>query len=92
MSDIINILGESLSSLINNPPLSCKGLIRLAIKDAGLIDKMNSNTMNLNDLKNTIEKELKNRLVKLKIDNPDEVVKHLTKDLISNQAILLINI
>ena len=60
------------------------GFIRLAIKD----DHGTAQNLSIQQIKHTINNGLRKRLTFIRIQNIDEIVIYLTKELLNNQALL----
>jgi hypothetical protein len=88
LSEVVTLLGTQLSRSIHKPVLVCKGLVRLAFKDAGLDLLLSQNALELLEINFVIENHLKQRLEKLRIENVDEIVASLSLDMTRSQVIL----
>ena len=81
---MIKFLGEKLAGKIDKPVMPSTGFIRLAIKD----DHGTAQDLSIQQLKHTLDNGLKKRLTTIKIQNLDEIISYLTKELLENQALL----
>jgi hypothetical protein len=87
--EVINVLSDKLSQKINISAPAARGLLKLAIKDeVGPFKPYNQ--LNYEDFKDSIERALKNRLVKLEIKNPQKVIESLMIELKKIQSIITI--
>jgi len=87
ISEIINILGQSLSDLTHKPYLACKGLIRIAFNDDGFQGKLNYNQVNYNDTVFVLRNALKRRLEVINIEYVDDTIDSLIKTITNTQSI-----
>jgi hypothetical protein len=79
-----NFISENLASLIGKPILTCRGIIRIAIKEKFQF-KMAEN-LSLNELHDVIQVELLAQLQKMKILNPELVSEKLLISISSIQS------
>lgn len=86
LNNLINILGESLAGQTKLGSMPSKGFIRLAIKD-----DFGDKNIDIKDLKYMLKNGLKNRLIKLKVPNYDDVLLHLEHTLMENQSVLTLS-
>ena len=84
---ILNYLSDILAKRIEINPSATRGLIKLSIKDQ-LGPFFNFNKLTFEDLKHSIQNALKDRLVKLKIDNIEEIIDLLLLELKENQSLI----
>lgn len=84
MGSFIEFFGEKLSELTGKPALSCRGLLRFAIKDAG----KEALKLTYLELKEIIETHLTKRLESVSVSNFQAVAKSLSHELTSNQSVL----
>ncbi len=88
--EIINFLGEILSKKIGISPPAARGLIKLAIKDQiGPFSQIES--LNFNSLKKVIENTLKDRLIKINVNNIPILIKELVEQLTKNQSLMVMD-
>lgn len=87
ISEIINILGQSLSDLTHKPYLACKGLIRIAFNDDGFQGKLNYNQLNYNDTVFVLKHGLKRRLEIINIEYVDDTIDSLIETITKSQSI-----
>ena len=81
---IIEFFGEKLSKLTGKAALSCRGLLRFAIKDAG----KNALQLSFSDLKDVFETYLSKRLESVNISDYQNIIKNLAQELTKNQSVL----
>ena len=87
--EIIYILAEKLSQKIHISPPAARGLLKLSIKEeVGPFKPLNQ--LDYDDFKNSIEKALRMRLDKLSINNPNEIIEYLIKELRIIQSLITI--
>ncbi|MFX1276802.1 MAG: hypothetical protein ACFFBP_15895 [Promethearchaeota archaeon] len=84
---IINYLSDILAKKINISPSATRGLIKLSIKDQ-LGPYFDFNQVTYLDLKYSIENALKERLVRLKFDNIEDLIALLLLELKENQSLI----
>jgi len=85
--EIINYLGEYLSKIINISPPAARGLIKLAIKEElGSFKPLDH--VNYKDLKLVIENSLKQRLLKLEINEEEVIIEILLDKLSKFQSLI----
>lgn len=85
--EIINYLGEYLSSLINISPPAARGLLKLAIKEElGPFKPLDQ--VHYKDFKLVIDSSLKKRLVKLEIKKTDIIIEILFDKLKKFQSLI----
>ncbi len=85
--EIIKYLAEVLAQKINITSTATRGLIKLAIQDQlGPFHPFNQ--INYEELKNTIQEALKDRLKGLKIQDFEELTELLLKELKLNQSLI----
>ena len=87
ISEIINILGQSLSDLTHKPYLACKGLIKIAFNDDGLQGKLNYNQVNYNDTVFVLKNALRRRLEIISIEYVDDTIDSLIETITKSQSI-----
>jgi len=87
ISEIINVLGQSLSELTHKPYLACKGLIRIAFNDDGFQGKLNYNQVNYNDTVFVLKNALKRRLEIINIEYVDDTIDSLIQIITKTQSI-----
>ncbi len=87
ISEIINILGQSLSELTHKPYLACKGLIRIAFNDDGFQQKLNYSQINYNDTVFVLKNALKRRLEAINIEYIDDTIDSLIETVTISQSI-----
>ncbi len=87
MSAVINLLGKNLSDILEKPKPACVGLIKLALKDQGIEDSFNNNTLTLQSTKEMLENSLKKRLKTINAKDPEKIIEKLEHILRENQAI-----
>lgn len=89
---IINYLSDILAEKIKISPSATRGLIKLSIKDQ--LDPyfdFDFDQLTYNQLKLSIQNTLKERLLKLQIDNVDELIDLLLIELKENQSLITMN-
>lgn len=84
---IIFFLGELLSKEIGISEAASRGLIKLAIKEE-LGPYQELNTIDLRDYQKIIQNSLKNRLLKLNIENFKQIIDVLLKEILENQSLI----
>ncbi|MHA2290440.1 MAG: hypothetical protein ACXABG_16765 [Promethearchaeota archaeon] len=85
--EIINYLGEYLSKSINISSPAARGLIKLAIKEE--LDPFKPlNQINYKDFKLVIENSLKQRLIKLEINETSVIIEILLDKLSRFQSLI----
>jgi len=84
---IISLISGILADSIEKPELVCKGLFRLALIEDDKVDKIKSDSLTFDDLEYVIQNGLKNKLMKIRIENIDEIITHLINELVKKQAI-----
>ena len=85
--EIINILGLKIAEKIKISPPAARGLIKLAIKDTigpfiPLIQ------ISLSNFEAVIKDSLKNRLIKLEVQNVEVLIEELLNVLAENQSLI----
>ena len=84
---IIFYLGELLSKKIGISRSASRGLIKLSIKDEfGPYESLNS--LGLSDYQKLIQNSLKNRLIDLKVNDIEDLVKILLEELMKHQSLI----
>lgn len=86
MVKYIEFFGEKLSKLTGKPAISCRGLLRFAIEDAG----KDALKLTYSDLKEIFENFLSKRLESVKVTNHQAIAKSLSVELTKNQSILTV--
>ena len=81
--DIVGFFGKKLEEKTGIKEIACKGMIRLAFRDAGI----DSNTFKIEEYKKVFSDNLKSRLEKSGIDNPTALANYMVSELIKNQGI-----
>jgi len=84
---IIDYLSDLLAEKLQISVPAIRGLIKLSIKDQCGPFKDISQT-SYDDIKNSIQIALKNRLLKLNIDNAQELIDLLLSELKKNQSLI----
>ena len=85
--DIITYLGDFLASLVNISPPAARGLLKLAIKDElGPFTPLNQG--NYNDMKDTIQNALKNRMDDLGFKNIEGLITLMLNELRDKQSFI----
>lgn len=87
ISEIVNILGQSLSELTHRPYLACKGLIRIAFNDDGFQQKLNYNQVNYSDTVFVLKNGLKKRLEVINIEYIDDTINSLIDVITRSQSV-----
>ncbi len=88
--EIINFLGELLSKRIGISPPAARGLIKLAIKDQmGPFSPLES--LSFINLKQVLENSLKDRLIKINVDNIPILIEELVEQLTKNQSLMVMD-
>ena len=83
---ITNFFGEYLAELTEKKPMSCKGMIRLAV-----IDKFPGKTpeqISFNELKDVFNTTLKERLDNVSTPNTEQISNNIASYLVKNQSLL----
>ena len=88
--EIIKYLAFVLSNEIDISQTATNGLIKLAIKDQ-LGPFFPLNKINYENLKLTIEQSLKSRLIKLKVQNIEKIIRLLIIELTNNQSLITLS-
>ena len=81
--DIVGFFGKKLEEKTGIKEIACKGMIRLAFRDAGI----DSTTFKLEDYKKVFSDNLKSRFEKSGIDNPTTLANYMISELIKNQGL-----
>ena len=81
--NIATFFGNVLSEKTGLNVVPCAGLLRLSIKKAGKTPE----NVSLSDLKSIFQKELREKLEGLGIDDVPGIVKHMVTELIKNQSL-----
>ena len=81
--DIVGFFGKKLEEKTGIKEIACKGMIRLAFKDAGI----NSNTFKIEEYKKVFSDNLKSRFEKAGIENPAALADFMVSELVKNQGI-----
>jgi hypothetical protein len=84
--NITNLFGEYLAELTGKRPIACKGIIRLAVKDAHQ-DRAPEN-LDYSELKDVFNTTFKQRLENVGIPNIDQIVQSIMGYLVKNQSLL----
>ncbi len=85
--EIFKYLGDILAEKINITPVATRGLIKLAVKD-GLDPFKPLNQINYGNLKMVFNKELKERLIKLNVQNVESIIEDILNHLIKGQSLI----
>jgi len=81
--DIVGFFGKKLEEKTGIKEIACKGMIRLAFRDAGI----DSTTYKIEDYKKVFSDHLKSRFEKSGIDDPSTLANFMVSELIKNQGI-----
>jgi len=81
--DIVGFFGKKLEEKTGIKEIACKGMIRLAFRDAGI----DSSTFKIDEYKKVFSKNLKIRFEKSGIDNPNALADYMVSELIKNQGL-----
>ena len=81
--DIVGFFGKKLEEKTGIKEIACKGMIRLAFKDAGI----DTSTFKIEEYKKVFSDNLKSRFEKSGIDNPAALANYMVSELIKNQGI-----
>ncbi|MCP4762534.1 MAG: hypothetical protein GY870_12205 [archaeon] len=81
--DFISFFGKILEKKTGKKEIACKGVIRLAFRDAGI----EASTLKIDDYKKVFSEFLKERFEKSRIDNPADLANHMVSELIKNQGL-----
>lgn len=81
--DFIGFFGKKLEEKTGIKEIACKGMIRLAFRDAGI----DSNTFKIEEYKKVFSDNLKARFEKAGIENPPILANFMVSELIKNQGI-----
>ncbi len=81
--DFISFFGKILEEKTGIKEIACKGMIRLAFRDAGI----DPSTFKIEEYKNVFSDNLKERFEKSGIDNPAALSNYLVSELFKNQAL-----
>ena len=81
--DIVGFFGKKLEEKTGIKEIACKGMIRLAFRDAGV----DSNTFKLEEYKKVFSDNLKDRFEKSGIKDPVALANFMVSELIKNQGI-----
>ena len=82
--DIISLLGQILGDKSGARLIHAKGLIRLALSDAGKADA----NLEVKEMIPILNNQVKQRLGNVKLGDPDDLVKYLTRELVKKQSLL----
>ena len=85
--EIFKYLGDILADKIDMTPTATRGLIKLAVKD-GLDPFKPLNQISYGNLKMVINKEFKERLIKMNIQNIDSIIEDALNQLIKGQSLI----
>ena len=86
--EIIKFLGDKLADQVNITHLAGRGLLKLSIKDeVGPFKPLEK--LSYEDLKSTIQNALRDRLIKLEIINPNQIITFLLNELNKNQSLII---
>ncbi|MFX1398989.1 MAG: hypothetical protein ACFFAS_18335 [Promethearchaeota archaeon] len=83
--NFLDVFAQLLSEKINKKLLPCKGILRFAFMDANL----NLDSSKYDDYKIVFNQYLKERLIRIGIENADEIVKSMISELINNQSLFV---
>ena len=82
--DMISLLGQILADKSGSRLIHAKGLIRLALSDAGKADA----NLEVKEMIQILDNQVKQRLTNVKLGDPHDLVKHLTTELVKKQSLL----
>lgn len=88
-TEIINILGDCLTSNLTISPPAARGLIKLSIKDQFGPFKPTSQ-LSYEDFKLVLKQSLKERMLNLKVNNAQSIIEALLEVLKKNQSVITI--
>ncbi len=83
---ITNFFGEFLATLTEKKPMSCKGLIRLAVQDK--FPGKTPEQISFNDLKDVFNTTLKERLDNVSTPNTEQISHDIISLLVRNQSLM----
>ncbi len=87
MSEIVNLLGNKLATILEKPEKASRGLIRLAFKDRELQEKLEANKLTLSETLKVLNGTLQERLKQIKAQNPEEISTQLKQFITKHQSI-----
>ena len=85
--EIFKYLGDNIAEKIGMTPTATRGLIKLAVKD-GVDPFKPMNQINYGNLKTVIKKDLKERLIKLDVQNVESIIDHTLNQLKNGQSLI----